>query len=174
MTRRLKQPLVSLLYCNVIYIKDNRFESESESFSCCFFHWETIKVFVTWLCKFSSRLCYPFCPFEYILHFTSKPLWPWETKKLNLVEIDSCPIILCVVSMWPTHQEGVGGLLSQIMWADGNSDWLGELQSIYTGYFPISEFRFRIQTPQITQTQRERVAKREKRRWRRQSPWRWW
>lgn len=50
-----------------------------------------------------------------MLPFTSKPLWPQEIKKLNLVEIDSCPIIICLVSMWPGHravllEEGKGGV----------------------------------------------------------------
>lgn len=40
---------------------------------------------------------------EYMLPFTSKPIWPQENKMLNVVEIDSCPIIICLVSLWPGH-----------------------------------------------------------------------
>lgn len=114
-------------------MKDNTFESESVHFSLCcrwvFFHWETIKIFVEqdpenltaspyssmlvsdtslWEEKhnggFLLSVLFFLSFFEYMLPFTSQPLWPWETKKLNLVETDSCPIIICVVSIWPGHQ----------------------------------------------------------------------
>lgn len=132
------------------------------------------------------------CLSEYMLPFTSKPLWPRENKKLNVVEIDSCPIIICLVSMWPGHRallleeetrwgggyyksrEHIGAAINRescsqscllLLLQFQNSDFVAGMGDEWVGAAE--------RTPQITHTQRKR-EERKSRRWRRQSPWRWW
>lgn len=109
-----------------------------------------------------------------MLPFTSKAIWPWENKNLNLVKIDSPPIIICLVSMWPGHRV----LLSE----EGITNHVSTLEQRSIGraavnlvYYSLCNFRIQIlwwgwemnewelQSKRYRlPTQRERVAWKEK------------